>query len=180
MIITTKYGIIALVVLAGLIMIPGCAPSIRYTRGSSQITETETRKSTVPRNWDYRKSYKLPLSRLSSVINSWLGTPYRYGGINKRGVDCSGFVCVVFREINRAKLPHSTRKMRKYGKVVQLKQASPGDLVFFRNSLRSVNHVGIFMGNGKFAHASSSKGVIYSNLNDSYYSRRLLEVRRIF
>ena len=157
-----------------------CAPSVRYTRTGGQA-RVSPKSYVVPGNWDYRKDYKVPPSRLASVISSYIGIPYRWGGMSRQGVDCSGFVCMVYLEVNRAQLPHSTRKLRKQGKSIPLRQARAGDLVFFRTGwARGVNHVGIFLGDGRFAHASSSKGVIYSNLNENYYNERFVEVRRIF
>ncbi|NLP02195.1 MAG: C40 family peptidase [Fibrobacter sp.] len=172
------FGLSA-VFISAVLFFSGCAPSVKYSRGSPQ-TGTTSKQYLVPRDWDYRKNYQIPQSRLSSVIASYIGTPYRYGGMSRKGVDCSGFVCLVFRDVSRVKLPHSTRKLRKYGRVVPMQQARHGDLIFFKGSRGIVNHVGIFLGEGRFAHASSSKGVIYSNLSEKYYSQRLLEVRRLF
>jgi len=135
----------------------------------------------VPRDWDYRKSYKVPSDRLQNVIEKWIGVPYRFAGMSRKGVDCSGFVALVFRELNNSKLPHSSRKMSHYGRSVSINQAQPGDLVFFNGGLfYSINHVGIYIGDNRFAHASSSKGVRYSSLEEEYYKKRLADVRRVF
>lgn len=157
----------------------GCAPSIRYTRNQGDSADSSPHYL-VPRDWDYRKSYKVPQTRLLEVINAYIGTRYKYGGTDGNGVDCSGFVCLVFKKVNHAKLPHSSRKMKRIGKRVTLQTARTGDLVFFRGSLGYVNHVGIYIGDNKFAHASSGQGVIYSCFDEPYYKKHFMEIRRIF
>lgn len=154
----------------------GCAPSIRYTRSNDgQIHYV------VPRDWDYRKNYKVPLSRLESIVESYLNTPYRYAGMSRKGVDCSGFVCLVFNQLNHTKLPHSSKRMSHFGREVSLQQAQAGDLVFFKGGLfGSINHVGILMNEKKFAHASVKCGVIYSSLDENYYREHFAQLRRIF
>jgi hypothetical protein len=159
----------------------GCAPSIRYVRESAQPKITSDGKYLVPRNWDYRKNYKVPQSRLVEITNSWLGTPYRFAGFSRKGIDCSGFVCKVFQELTHAKLPHQSRKLRAMGTPVSLRNARAGDLVFFRGGLfNSVNHVGIYLGNNRFVHAATKKGVSFATLDQEYYKKWFVDVRRIF
>ena len=159
----------------------GCSPSVRYVRASARPTITPDGKYLVSPNWDYRKNYKVPPNRLMEVINSWLGTPYRFGGNTHKGIDCSGLVCRVFEEVNHAKLPRNSRKQRKIGRVVSVNEARSGDLVFFRGGLfGSVNHVGIYVGNKRFIHASTKKGVTFNSLEESYYKERFVDLRRIF
>ncbi len=159
----------------------GCAPSVRYTRASAQPKITSDGKYLVPRNWDYRKNYKIPQSRLIEITNSWLGTPYRYAGFSRKGIDCSGFVCKVFEELAHAKLPHQSRKLRAMGTPVSLRNARAGDLVFFKGGLfKTVNHVGIYLGNNKFVHAATKKGVSFARLDQEYYKVRFVDVRRLF
>ena len=113
----------------------------------------------------------------------WMGVPYRYGGKTMRGVDCSGFVMNVFREVYGKSLARSSadmlkRNCRKVGRA-KLKE---GDLVFFRTGRgkRKVpNHVGIYLKNGKFIHASTSRGVIVSSLSEPYYVRTWLTGGRV-
>jgi probable lipoprotein NlpC len=135
----------------------------------------------VPRNWDYRKNYTLPKDRVAKVAASYLGTRYRYGGMKRSGTDCSGFVCMVYRDVCHAKLPHSSAKQHALGRKVALHEAQCGDLVFFRGGIfNRINHVGIVISGKKFIHASSRNGVIYSSLDDAYYRQHFVEARRIF
>lgn len=171
-----KYFLQILILFISTVFFSGCAPSIRYTRSSDgQIHYM------VPRDWDYRKNYKVPSSRLVSVVESYLNTPYRFAGMSRRGVDCSGFVCLVFKELNHTVLPHSSKRMSHFGYEVGLQQAKAGDLVFFKGGLfGSINHVGIIMNEKRFAHASFKRGVIYSSLDEAYYREHFAQVRRIF
>lgn len=157
----------------------GCAPSVRYTRGGGATQQPGSMK--VPRDWDYRTTYALPKDRVAKVAESYLGTRYRYGGMKRSGTDCSGLVCMVYWEVCRAKMPRSSGKQFAIGKKISLHEAKCGDLVFFRGGIfNRINHVGIFISGKQFIHASSKRGVIYSNLDDAYYKQRFVEMRRIF
>jgi cell wall-associated NlpC family hydrolase len=118
-------------------------------------------------------------AKLRRVITPWLGTPYRYAGADKkRGTDCSGFTQSVMREGFAMELPHSSREQFRLGKAVKKKQLRVGDLVFFAFGQKDrINHVGIYMGRGMFAHASQSRGVVYDPLKD--YKSAYRGARRI-
>lgn len=106
-------------------------------------------------------------------INSaeWIGTPYRMGGKNKRGADCSGLVMQLYRKVYHTRLPRSTANLWEKCKRVSRRNLKEGDLVFFTSpsSRKKVAHVGIYLKEGQFIHASSSQGVIISNLKEKYY-----------
>jgi cell wall-associated NlpC family hydrolase len=158
----------------------GCAPSIRY---SSKVNQAGAVKAHVyvPRNWDYRKSYAIPPSRLSSIIDSYIGVPYRYGGTSRKGIDCSGLVFLVFKELAHAKMPRSSRQLARLGRPVNRGGAKPGDLVFFRGGMfNGINHVGIMVGQDRFAHASTKKGVMYSRLDEEYFTNHFAFIKRVF
>lgn len=114
----------------------------------------------------------------------YLGAPYKYAGNTSSGFDCSGFTVKVFDE-NNTKLPRRSEDQSNAGKQISIKEAKPGDLVFFATSGGSkVSHVGIVhdIGNDgevKFIHASTSKGVIISSLNEKYWNKAYLFARRV-
>lgn len=108
-------------------------------------------------------------TRLNKHIRSWRGVPYQYGGLNKRGVDCSGYVNITYRDVFGMKVPRSTELLAGIGKEISQHQLKVGDLVFFKTGLRQ-KHVGIYIGNGQFTHASTSKGVTTSKLNSKYWA----------
>jgi len=115
---------------------------------------------------------------LSKHYSAWKNTPYKLGGLNKAGIDCSGFVHITFRDIFSQKIPRSTAQLAKAGKAVTKKSLKFGDLVFFKTG-RTQRHVGIYINNGKFIHASSSRGVTQSSLNSTYWSRHYWKAQRV-
>ncbi len=117
--------------------------------------------------------------RVLEIAHRYLGRPYRYGGSSSRGFDCSGFALHVYRSVG-VRLPHSASAQARLGKPVPRSQLQPGDLVFFRTRGRRISHVGIYIGNGRFIHASSARGrVRIDSLNTGYYQRRYVCARRI-
>ena len=108
-----------------------------------------------------------------------LGTPYVWGGTTPNGFDCSGFVQYVFKQ-SGISLPRTTTEQYKIGTYVSKSNLQPGDLVFLQNTYREgISHVGIYIGSGKMIHASSSKGVVTSDLSTSYYTQHYYGARRV-
>lgn len=117
-------------------------------------------------------------SKIMDQYASWKGVRYRLGGDSKRGIDCSAFVQRTFREQFGLTLPRSTSEQRGSGHQIQRSKLRPGDLVLFRSGSTG-RHVGIYLGNDQFVHASTSSGVMISNLNEDYWKRRYQEARRV-
>ena len=115
---------------------------------------------------------------LRDEINRWLGTPHHLGGMSHRGIDCSGLVVVVYDEVFDLQLPRTTDGLIKTGKRVARKNLVSGDLVFFKPEYKS-RHVGIYLGQGEFAHASSSMGVTISRLDNAFWQRCYVTGRRV-
>lgn len=107
----------------------------------------------------------------------WIGTRYRYGGTTRRGIDCSSFVQQLMRGALDIELPRTTATQVHEGDHIRRDELLPADLVFFRR--RGVRHVGVYLGDGEFIHASSSRGVIVSNLTQGYYNRHYWTARRV-
>lgn len=127
----------------------------------------------------------LPVNQLLSdnqdlfqFFNEWEGTPYRLGGTKKSGIDCSAFVQKAFVEAYQMSLPRTTRQQSKQGVEMSWSDAQQGDLVFFKTR-RSTYHVGIYLGNKQFMHASTSKGVIISRIDNPYWASKFWQVRRV-
>jgi len=108
----------------------------------------------------------------------WEGTPYRYGGNSRRGVDCSGFIQQVYRGFADRHLPRTTRQQAELGRAVSWSELEPGDLVFFKTGFKQ-RHAGIYLGNGEFMHASTSRGVILSRLDNPYWADAWWMARRL-
>jgi len=107
----------------------------------------------------------------------WAGTPYRLGGSGAGGIDCSALVQNVFRDTFRFALPRTTAEQVGTGLAVARDALRPGDLVFFRPS-GAYRHVGIYVGEGRFLHASTSRGVMLSELDNHYWQRHFWQARR--
>ena len=107
-------------------------------------------------------------------LDLWVGTPYRYGGSTPAGADCSGFVRAVYRNVYGIQLPRTTAQQASETRRIRQHRLQEGDIVFFRTKGRKVSHSGIYISNGYFVHASTSRGVIVSNLDEKYYARRFV------
>lgn len=122
------------------------------------------------------------VQKLLTTAESYLGTPYRYGGESRSGMDCSGFVDVAFSSIG-LQLPRVSREQAKAGKAISLRHVVPGDLLFFTTSGSRINHVGIVHhiehGTIFFIHASTSRGVIISSLSNAYWQKAFKTARRV-
>lgn len=118
-------------------------------------------------------------ARLQEEINRYVGARYRYGGQDANGFDCSGFTGKVFRDALKIELPRSSSAQAQVGTPVAKPDLQFGDLVFFNIYGRGISHVGIYIGNGNFAHASVKIGVTVSNLNERYYQQRYVAARRV-
>jgi cell wall-associated NlpC family hydrolase len=119
-------------------------------------------------------------SKMDGSVASFLGTPYVWGGRNRRGTDCSGFTQSVFAELG-IELPRNSRSQWETGRAVKYGQIRKGDLVFFRTIANRISHVGIMTQptSHEFVHASSSRGVVRSNLESKYYKKRYAGARRV-
>ncbi|MGQ9658423.1 MAG: NlpC/P60 family protein [Fimbriimonadales bacterium] len=145
----------------------------RATQAANTATSSKTRSAS--------KSPAVSGSQPAPVRRAlgYLGTRYRYGGSGSRGFDCSGFTSYIYRQ-HGISLPHNSAAQYRVGKPVRRGELRPGDLVFFRTRGSRISHVGIYIGNGQFVHASSARGrVRVDTLNSGYYHQRYVGARRI-
>ncbi len=118
-------------------------------------------------------------SDLTKLVEYYIGTRYLAGGTTEDGMDCSGFTWRVYNSLDVKDFPRqSAADMAKLGKEVDLEDGIAGDLVYFKKHGR-VYHVGIYMGDHRFAHSSLSSGVMYSNLDEEYYKDHFVFLRRV-
>jgi cell wall-associated NlpC family hydrolase len=141
-------------------------------KGTKVVTRTRSSSSTpVPANRGSRKG-----SDVAKYAQKFVGYPYKYGAKGPNAFDCSGFTSYVYKQFG-VNIPSSSVAQRSVGKYVPKSDLRPGDIVCFKNT----NHVGIYIGGGKFVHASTYKtGVKISSLNDGKYPQRYVTARRIF
>jgi len=112
-------------------------------------------------------------------VVSYLGTPYAYGGSTRNGIDCSGLTSTVYSSAINKQLPRSTRDQYQQGMRISKDKLQFGDLVFFNTTGRTPSHVGIYIEDDLFVHASVSYGVTISSLESSYYKKRFVGARRL-
>lgn len=131
-------------------------------------------------NVDLSSAQVTAREKIIMEIIKYLDTPYKYGGNSLNGIDCSAFTQSVYRDALNVNLNRSAREQFTQGKVIDKEELKFGDLVFF-NTRRRVRpgHVGIYIGDGLFAHASTKGGVIISSLEEDYYSKRYMGARRV-
>jgi cell wall-associated NlpC family hydrolase len=129
----------------------------------------------------YHNGYRLTEKHrkdLIAIAGSYLGTPYRFGGTNSNGFDCSGFVYKVYHRALNWNIPRTTETQFKASFSINSHNALPGDLVFFRINGGRIDHVGMMISNYQFIHASKSRGVIISDFSNDYYRDRFSSIRR--
>ena len=132
---------------------------------------------------DYRPPLPEDISRGRRAVVTeayeWIGTPYRYAGNTKRGVDCSGLVHQVYKKF-RLVLPRRASDLFRKGRSLDRDDLRPADLVFFANTAgKGITHVGIYVGEDRFVHSSTRMGVIVSSLDDDYYARHYAGARMV-
>jgi cell wall-associated NlpC family hydrolase len=116
-------------------------------------------------------------ARLISFMEDWYGTPYQFGGDNKKGIDCSAFTCVLMDTVYGITLPRTAKSQYNSNTKIKREDLKEGDLVFF-NTNGGISHVGVYLANNKFIHAAASGGVMISDLNEEYFRRRYIGAAR--
>lgn len=117
-------------------------------------------------------------TNLLKAINQWTTVPYRRGGLSEGGIDCSGFTKQVFQDALAIVLPHSARAQSRMGSKIARADLMFGDLIFFQNAAKLINHVGIYIADNLFVHSHSGSGVTIDSLSERYYSHRFFTARR--
>ncbi|HLW42804.1 MAG TPA: C40 family peptidase [Flavobacterium sp.] len=144
------------------------------------IDDAETK---APKNAE-KSHYCYKTEQLLNVANDYQGIRYRWGGMSRNGMDCSGFVKTAFDQFS-IDLPRTSREMASRGERVSKSEAKPGDLIFFKNGgSRVINHVGIIIEVNedeiKFIHSATSKGVSINSTKEAYYSRGFVQINRVY
>ena len=138
--------------------------------GKAQVTNlppSQFRKPTSPAVW-------------KAEADRWLGVKYRKGGLDRSGIDCSGLTERMYLAVTGIALPRTAQDQSRCGNLVSRTDLRPGDLIFFVTlKQKVVDHVGIYLGDAKFVHASPNKGVVVSSLLQDYYMQRYHSARRV-
>ncbi len=112
-------------------------------------------------------------------VYDWIGTHYKYAGKSKKGIDCSGFVNEMYRSAYCINLRGGSKDIWQTIKPIDKGDLQEGDILFFKIKRGQISHVGVYLGNNKFAHASVHSGVIISDLNEKYYKKYFFKGGRI-
>ncbi len=144
-----------------------------YGCGTTHHTE-----SSSPKTIEEKYSHLLGISKdnisnkkLYAFIDDWYGTPYQYGGKTKKGIDCSGFTCLLFKDVFGKELSGSSQRIYNQCKSISKEELQEGDLVFFKIDLKEISHIGIYLQNNKFVHATTKAGVMIDDLDEEYYKK---------
>jgi lipoprotein Spr len=118
---------------------------------------------------------------LYQFIDSWMGTPYMFGGSTKNGIDCSSFTSTLMQAIFKLSIPRTAKEQYESCVRVHKNDLKEGDLVFFNTmgKRHGISHVGVYLGNNYFVHSSTSSGVMISNLDEDYFSARFVSGGRL-
>ncbi|KFK92865.1 MULTISPECIES: NlpC/P60 family protein [unclassified Serratia (in: enterobacteria)] len=144
----------------------------------SSSASTSTQKSAFNSPFTASEFDVKKLEKLLSHYEEWEGVRYKFGGNSRKGIDCSAYMQRVFADEFSLKLPRSSHEQSKLGSHVAKDELNTGDLVFFKTSARE-RHVGVYVGDGKFLHASTKVGVTVSELDNQYWKTKFVQARRI-
>ncbi|MGB3948967.1 MAG: NlpC/P60 family protein [Bacteroidia bacterium] len=133
---------------------------------------------------EYYQSYSLTPDSAQTPylyykIYEWIGTRYQYSGTSKKGIDCSGFVAEMYGNVYCTPLPHGSTNIWTKVEPIEQEQLKEGDILFFKIKPNRISHVGIYLGNNKFAHASVRNGVMINDLNETYYKNTFYKAGRV-
>ncbi len=157
---------------AGL-LVGGCSSSTNALRPSPSLSDTRTASSPS------RSAEWVSIDReLRAQARLWAGTPHRLGGTTTSGIDCSALVQRIYTQSFGMDVPRTTEQQVTIGSAIDPATLQPGDLVFFRPT-RNTRHVGIYLSDGEFVHASKSQGVAISRLDEPYWRSRYWTTRRV-
>jgi len=154
----------------------GCSRNKKATKKSSSHRNEKTVSNNDALKSKYARSLGVQPKDITNIalyqfIDEWYGVPYKYSGTTKSGADCSGFIGQLYAQVYRKSLPRTTGEIDKACSKVSKSSLKEGDLVFFDINKKKSSHIGLYLQNDKFVHASTSKGVIISDLSNPYYQK---------
>lgn len=158
-----RYSSLSFALAAALFVLPACSAKQSDTR------------SVAPQRSASRGDVE---HRVRAAYEQWRGSRHKLGGKTKGGIDCSGFVQLIYKDTFNVALPRTTKQLAKAGEPVKRSQLRAGDLVFFKPDSYP-RHVGIYLSGGEFVHVSARKGVMISRTDSQYWSRHYWTARRI-
>lgn len=177
-----------LIVIVSFLLLASCASHKKEVVVHEPKKEKPREKVEKNNDEDFIKKYSALLGvnldgktnkELIITVSEWLGVPYKYGGDTKSGTDCSGFVGQVFSKVYHVSTSRSASGLYEQAKKISRNELKDGDLVFFKINSSKVGHVGIYLKDGYFIHATTRRGVMVNNLSETYYSKYYFASGRI-
>jgi len=163
-----------LYILLVVVILSACSSKKSVTSTSLKSASYEHIKNTLQLN---DKEMHTPLYEF---IAEWYGVPYKYGECSKNGIDCSGFVNLLYQKVYHKTLERNSNDIfQKQCKKINKNDLKEGDLVFFKIDSKEISHVGVYLRNNKFVHASTKKGVMISDLNEPYFQKHFYAFGRL-
>jgi cell wall-associated NlpC family hydrolase len=151
--------------------------SLNNTQNIKKLNKSKEENNIFSQSSSYVSKKENISNNLLSFYKDWEGTKYRLGGTSKKGIDCSSFVQLAMKNSSNVTLPRSTKEQINIGKTISKNELQMGDLVFFKTG--RTNHVGIYIEDGKFMHASTKIGVTISELDNTYFKKNYWKAQRI-
>ena len=172
-----KYVIILFLIA----ILTSCHSSKKVTASDPIYSNTENYSSDGPEQEQEIKINGKQRKAIVKEANKWLGTPYKYAGESRNGTDCSGMVMTIYKDVCGIKLPRNSAKQADFCEKIKKKNLRPGDLLFFATGKdkKKVSHVGIYIGDDKMIHASTSRGVVINKITEQYYEKTFISCGKV-
>jgi lipoprotein Spr len=175
----SSYGFNCLL-FATILLFAGCATSRKAER-VAKATQEAKEKAIKEK---YADKLGVPADSVSnyplySFVDDWYGTPYKYAGRTKSGVDCSDFICILLQTIYSKSLSGTAGNIFEACRPISADSLKEGDLVFFKINSKIISHVGFYLQNNRFVHASVHSGVVISDLGQDYYKKYFFKAGRL-
>lgn len=183
-----------IIITFSVVIVTSCKSGKKTTSAKKKTSDKteKTIKSTnelSPKDKAIKEKYALKLGvnekeisnlKLYHFIDEWMGVPYKYGGKDKNGIDCSGFTGLLYREVYNKNISGPTSTLIDLTNIINESELKEGDMVFFHIEKKGkVSHVGVYLQNNKFVHATTKKGVMINDLNENYYKQHYFKSGRV-
>ncbi len=146
---------------------------------SKKISQTHKKPSSLLEKYSQLLGAKVSNQRLYEVVDHWMGKPYKYAGNDERGIDCSGLVNQLMKQVYQRPINANSQRLYEISKKINTHELREGDLIFFKIDSKNVSHVGFYLANRKFIHSTTQAGVMINSMDEVYYKKYYFAVGRI-
>ncbi len=146
---------------------------------SKRIGQTKRKSSPLLEKYSQLLGTKVSNQKLYESVDHWMGKPYKYAGNDERGIDCSGLVNQLMKQVFQRSVTANSQKLYELSKKIDPSELKEGDLIFFKIDTKQVGHVGFYLANRKFIHSTTQGGVMINSMDEAYYRKYYFAVGRI-